>query len=239
MAILYLLGATDCHSENVIVRGTEPVLIDAETALQPPMPAVEADLAGPGDPWRWDHVLRSGMLPGWLFSPDGGGACDASALGRLAQIRGAFPAPRWRDVNTDAMTLGEEPAPMVPLPERATIDVDAIVEGFTTMYRSLELRRDELSASAAFLALRDVRLRLVARPTQAYGQQLMGALDPHRLADGDALRAWLERLPPLTSASEVMAVARASRRRDRGARTTRHSLFHDDRERRPGDGLQR
>ena len=59
-----------------------------------------------------------------------------------------------------------------------------------------------MSASAAFLALRDVRLRLVARPTQAYGQQLMGALDPHRLADGDALRAWLERLPPLTSASE-------------------------------------
>jgi hypothetical protein len=35
LAVLHALGARDAHAENVIVAGNSPVLIDAETVLQP------------------------------------------------------------------------------------------------------------------------------------------------------------------------------------------------------------
>ncbi|HEY5710962.1 MAG TPA: type 2 lanthipeptide synthetase LanM family protein [Allosphingosinicella sp.] len=202
LAVLYLLGATDCHWENVIVHGTQLVLVDAETVLQPPLPSAEDPPFGFGGRWPWDSALRTGLTPGWMFSVDGGGACDPSGLGRLADVRGTFQMPHWRDINTDAMTVGREPAPLPVGGREMHADVDALIEGFSAMYRRLVARRRELEGSAAFRALAESRLRFVLRPTQSYAALIGSGLEPAHLRSEAAHRQHLHRLAPLALAGE-------------------------------------
>ncbi|MGH6615548.1 type 2 lanthipeptide synthetase LanM [Sphingomonas sp.] len=203
LAVLYLLGATDCHFENFIVRGGELVMIDAETALHPALSDRPVDRAHLGDPWAWDSVMRPGLLPYWIHAPDGDGACDVSALGRRGAVRGNFARQRWRAINTDAMTLASEPATLdAEASESREIDLNALSDGFATMYRSLVERRDALKESAELRALGAARARFVVRGTMQYGTMLQKSLVPHCLESFAAYRAHFEQLPALVNAAD-------------------------------------
>lgn len=194
LALLYLLGATDCHFENLIIRGDQILLIDAETALQPALPCAISEGACLGDPWLWDSVRRPGMLPTWTFGTGGKGACDIGALGQRDSLRGAFLMPRWRAINTDAMTFGTEPAQPAEAPQLA-IDAEALIRGFSGMCRRLLAERDGLVASPVLRALESARLRFIVRDTFLYANLLRTGLDPAHLVSEEAQRAHLDHLP--------------------------------------------
>ena len=89
-AVLHLAGCTDCHYENLIACADQLLLIDTETLL-------EADLADHVDDANTNKlainqasqlqqrcrssVLRSGLLPHWMFVGVAKRAMDISALG--------------------------------------------------------------------------------------------------------------------------------------------------------------
>ncbi len=65
LSLLHALGGTDAHFENVIARGGQPVLVDAETVLQPRARPLgpRTVRAAPGCEWFERSVLRTGLLP--------------------------------------------------------------------------------------------------------------------------------------------------------------------------------
>jgi type 2 lantibiotic biosynthesis protein LanM len=210
LALLHVLGATDCHFENLIARRGNFVLIDAETVLHPQLAFADAQHAALGDPQPWDSVARPGLLPCWTFDSSGHVAFDVSALGASGKTRGDVAIPRWRNVNTDAMTFGREPSPPV-VAEPTETDIDALADGFASMYRILLARRAELRASAAFRALGEASGRLVLRSTKLYDDLLQASLDPEALRDFEVRDARLGILRPLTDAdAPVWTAVRAA-----------------------------
>lgn len=196
LALLYLLGGSDCHLENLLVRNGELILIDAETALHPELSSSNCDLAL-GDIWPWDSVARTGLLPRWSFSAGAMAAFDISALGVRDDRLGIFEEPRWRHINTDLMARGVEADPAGVAQGHERLDVDALIEGFTAMYRHLLEHRDTLRTAPEFRNLGMVRARLVARATRQYGDYLQSGLAGDLFRDTAARRASLAALPVL------------------------------------------
>ena len=196
LALLYLLGGSDCHLENLVARNGELILIDGETALHPELSSVTVSDLALGDVWPWDSVARTGLLPRWSFGAGGEAAFDVSALGAREDLLGRFEEPRWRNINSDLMARGVEADPVAVLPEGERLDVDALIQGFTAMYRHLLEHRDDLRASPAFCDLGGVRARLVVRATRQYGACLQASLVGDLFRDTAARRASLEDLPP-------------------------------------------
>ena len=88
LCLLYVLGANDCHYENVIAHGEELVLIDLETMMHPQAQAITDSPQAiqemlTGTQQLSDSVLRTGLLPRWDFSPDNLVAYDISGLGSV------------------------------------------------------------------------------------------------------------------------------------------------------------
>lgn len=113
-ALLHVLGCTDCHHENLIAHGDQLVLIDTETLLEPDLAdrpndeaAPRAPSEQPARPGLWDRinssVLRSGLLPRWMFVGEGRLAMDISALGIAAPERSVEKSWGWAGLNSDAM----------------------------------------------------------------------------------------------------------------------------------------
>lgn len=181
VAILYLLGCTDCHFENLIASGDQLILIDTETLLEGELSElITLEAAAPNDasvvqPLIEGSVLRSGLLPRWLMLGAGRKkACDISALGIQP------PAPQtemagWLQINTDGMMPGHRHEPSrlptsLPVdfgsPQRLSEFVDPLCEGFTAQLQEISrLRADLLRALESF---RGHPRRLVARPTRVY-----------------------------------------------------------------------
>ncbi|HEY1592552.1 MAG TPA: type 2 lanthipeptide synthetase LanM [Solirubrobacteraceae bacterium] len=59
-AVLAALAATDCHADNFVARGADPILVDAETLLHPRL------LASPGF-----SVLETEIVPSQVQGPSG------------------------------------------------------------------------------------------------------------------------------------------------------------------------
>lgn len=216
LALLYALGATDCHMENLIASGDQLVLIDTETLLEPvphanPGAPEESGTPAPANPpappspapapsSTLASVLQVGMLPGWIWM-EGARAClDISALGVPARPN-AVPGRGWRAVNTDLMAPGHVrrtlPHPdCLPTPPGATPDfhahLPAVLAGFQDGYRSVLTARPELRTLLAQAS--PARRRLVRRPTYVYASLLLKSLEPDSLRSHQARALTLEKL---------------------------------------------
>ncbi|BCJ76938.1 lanthionine synthetase [Catellatospora sp. IY07-71] len=184
LALLYALGATDFHDENLVTHGGHPVPIDLETLFTPAVTERRSAVA--------DSVLGVGALP----------TGDAVAAGR------ACGCTRWVGVGTDLMRLELAPAhshavagPGVDL----AAYTEDVVHGFRVTYALLRAARGVLAADdgplAAFAA---DEIRVVLRPTRTYRRLAEAALHTDHLRDGldrDRLLDWLwsgvAQLPPL------------------------------------------
>ncbi|MEQ1855394.1 MAG: type 2 lanthipeptide synthetase LanM family protein [Longimicrobiales bacterium] len=207
LCLLYVLRGSDCHHENLVADGDQPVLIDVETILQPrdgtgPLPDADQGVI-PIEERFLDSVLRSGMLPRWQFSKDGR-AYDLSALGSVTPQPVPHAVERWVDVNTDAMRaqadaveypverniprLGGE----VMTPTRFRRELRG---GFLAMYDFFVNHRGELLDAAGPLeALRSVPTRFVFRDSQVYGTTQFASYAPEDLRDGIAFSLAVEPL---------------------------------------------
>jgi len=206
LAILYLLGATDCHWENMVAAHDQIVLVDAETLFEgKPRPWDQEQSEGPRSVVEGsiaESVLRTGMLPAWI-SIGAGGSIDISALGTPGPDRLRPPRPAWCFTNTDDMVWGDKEGVVVhpaclPVGEGASNPLaefgEPLVEGFDevlalAMEPAVRARlRDGLES------FRGVKRRIVARPTRTYVLVQADALTPDSLRTADARALQLERL---------------------------------------------
>src|SRR5205085_12535631 len=87
VALLYALGGTDYHRENLIAAGERPVVIVLETVLRHEEKSIDgvahgrsADASVKQD--YWNSVLCTALLPYWDIGADGT-AFDISGLGSV------------------------------------------------------------------------------------------------------------------------------------------------------------
>ncbi|GHO88284.1 type 2 lanthipeptide synthetase LanM family protein [Dictyobacter formicarum] len=194
LALLYVLRAGDLHNENVIAVGEYPIIVDLETLFHPRVgdndPTLSSNLA-----WKAmdQSVWQVGLLPRRLWSDKDSLGVDISGLG--GQPGQMFPRPgsNWQETGTDQMRLVSQSYELAVSQNRPRLgdhDVevldfsDAIVAGFTRMYRLLCEQRDALLTEQLPLFAHD-EIRVVVRSTRLYAKLLTESLHPDLL--GDAL----------------------------------------------------
>lgn len=198
LCLLYVLGATDCHNENLIACGEHLVLVDMETVMHHEAKLMEDFLdqtAGSvATNQLFDSVLTIGLLPMWQFNEDSSIASDFSGLGSVDVQPVPIPMPVWRDTNTDDMHQGYE---KIDRPVEANIPtlngmalspnnyIDELVSGFEQMYRFLIRQREALLApNSPLAAFRSQEVRFIFRPTRIYGMALNKVMIPEFLRHG-------------------------------------------------------
>jgi type 2 lantibiotic biosynthesis protein LanM len=199
LCVVYVLDAIDCHYENLIAAGEHPVLIDAETLMQP---RAAMEFAGSAETAQHrailqmaNSVMRTALVALWHVDADVGIAYDYSGLGSHVQEDRPYKGLQWSFINTDRMALELRdmtiPAPTrhVPTvkgePARLAGWVASVVEGFERMYRFLLEKRDALLAEDSPLwSMAGQPIRFVFRPTDTYTRLLLQLRDPEYLRDG-------------------------------------------------------
>jgi type 2 lantibiotic biosynthesis protein LanM len=224
IALLYVLQATDFHSENVIAAGEHPMLIDLESLFTPqqnPFEKVPRADQRIGEAFA-SSVLKSGLLPHGIWPYGEGEGIDISGLGTVVGQKTPYRVPYFADVGTDRMRLDRARQEMVPHNNRPTLAGqpvnlldfrDALAEGFRSAYETLHEHRDELGAEDGPLArFAYDEVRPILRPTQNYAILLEESFHPDMMRDGlerDQLfdRLWIE----VVSDPKLADVIRAER----------------------------
>ena len=193
--LVYMLDGIDCHFENLIAKGDQPVLVDLETIMQP-----RVRVGQDSDPLAVavhdaieNTVLRSGLLPRWVRGKDSR-AVDVSALGAVDEQTSLGTLPRWRRVNSDNMRVDVEPGRITPGASAPTLNgqplspndhAEALESGFREMYRFLMERRTQLlAADGPLTRLRHGRVRFILRGTSTYQAVMTNARQTRYARDG-------------------------------------------------------
>ena len=165
-AVLAALGATDCHADNFIARGAEPVLVDAETLLHPRL------LASPGF-----SVLETEILPSQVQGPSSQ-LIDYAGFDAAASESGGPPnLPSWHG---RSYRLGDH---------RPGFDQGVDTARVELRRRGLELAGPD--GPVRHLANRPARV--VLRPTSVYAALLAHTTSASALGSPDRGLARVER----------------------------------------------
>lgn len=195
LAILYAIEAIDCHYENLIAAGDQPVLVDLESLFHPRMERPAP--ARPDERLAADvlmgSVLRIGLLP---FRVGEGKDFEGVDLSGVSSVAGK-PSPQrmlqWTGAGTDEMRAVRERVPLEGGNNRpqlqgeeveAALYTEEMAAGFRDAYRFWVRRREELLAPGGPLAcFAGDPVRAVLRPTQVYGLLLTESFHPDVLRD--------------------------------------------------------
>ena len=211
-ALLHLLGCTDCHHENLIASGDQLVLIDTETLLEADLPdhiqaAAEAkerqEPSGLQQRFR-GSVLRSGLLPQWLFIGQAKQAIDISALGIAPPAKEEITLAGWLGINSDGMMPGRINRPAecptsLPLGFGHTNPLSDHLEPFCAGFRLqaqqfLQLRERWLSPESPLDRFAGLPRRIVLRATRVYFALQRQQLEASALRTEEAQALRLEQL---------------------------------------------
>jgi type 2 lantibiotic biosynthesis protein LanM len=192
LALLYALGATDFHFENVIAVGEHPVLVDLEALFRP----VFVEELATSQVMK-ESVFRTSLLPMRLSAGGDYAGMDISGLGTPGGTLTAQKVADWEDAFQDSMRLVRRRVRMrgaanQPTLGSAPVELDAYLDalrgGFDAMYGLLVAHRDALLAPDGPIArFAGDEIRVIMRDTRAYLQLLSEVFHP------DALRDALER----------------------------------------------
>jgi type 2 lantibiotic biosynthesis protein LanM len=183
--LLYVLGGTDMHDENLVACGEHPVLIDLETVVDTGLAffalgqQASSNSPRPGD--FFDRsVCRSGLLPEWTSL--GGGSPEVADISALGSIESYQPhlQPIWKNINTDTMCLQQEKGTgvdgekhnVVMLNETVVKPWDStrdVIAGFVQLYRLfLDHRHELLALNGPLASFEHCPLRFIQRDTDDY-----------------------------------------------------------------------
>jgi type 2 lantibiotic biosynthesis protein LanM len=207
MAVLHLLGCTDCHHENLIASADQLLLIDTETLLEADWRDLirdngdDATALSALETSMQSSVLRSGLLPQWLITGTGRKlAYDISALG-IQPPPPERDQPGWLGLNSDGMLTGRskqlsELPTSLPVglgqPQRLSDFVDQLCAGFDAQLKeAIRIRPVFLAGLEGF---RGKPRRLVARATRVYFIIQRQMLEPAALRSAAAHGLKLEQL---------------------------------------------
>ena len=208
LAVLYFLGASDCHMENLIACDEHLVLIDTETLLQSQVTSLDANQSEENlsniETQFSESVSRIGLLPHWLFIEGSHLTIDISALGSPPNPPNSRPAKALQNINTNTMGWGLVESPVVTKtnlpytqPDEVNLQdyVEDLVEGFSRTYQQLLAHKSDLQAPKGPLSIfEQQRMRLVFRATRIYFTILRQCLEPEILKSSVAYSLKLEQL---------------------------------------------
>lgn len=193
LAVLYVMGGTDIHQENVLASGEHPVLVDLETLLAPKLaPRSLRPAEALADAALRDSVLGSGLLPYKMKLDPALEPVDISGLGGEREQVAPLRVSTWHAVGTDSMHMKRETAALpraenLPALGQEQIAPSAftadIVAGFTRAFcvlRDIQADVQELLRAGA-----GAHVRVILRPTYEYAFVLGESYHPYHL--GDAL----------------------------------------------------
>lgn len=188
LAMLYVLGATDFHFENLIAAGEHPVLVDLEALFRPVFAEELATTLV-----MKESVFRTNLLPMRLSAGGDYAGMDISGLGSPGGTLTAQKVPAWDDAFHDSMRLvrrrvvmrGGGNQPMLGSePVELGAHLDALRAGFDTMYELLVAHRDALLAPGGPIdRFAADEVRVIMRDTRAYLQLLGEVFHPDALRD--------------------------------------------------------
>ena len=203
LSLLYALGATDFHFENVIAEGEHPVLIDLETLFSP-LKEEDASYTLPAHSLLTNSVMSVGLLPHRVWTEGQSEGVDISGLGMQEGQLTPSPLPIWEKINTDEMYLSRARRPLSGNTHQPTVGgqkvnvldhKSEIIEGFTSMYRVLLKLRDKLTAQNGPLdKFANTEIRFLLRPTRVYSLLLQESLHPDLMQDALDLDQHFDRL---------------------------------------------
>jgi len=192
LALLYALDAVDLHNENVIAAGEDPMLVDLEALFHPHVegndPTLPTNLASRA---MDQSVWQIGLLPRRLWSDKDSPGIDMSGLGGQPGQMMPHPLFTWKETGSDQMRLVRQRVEMPVSQNRPRLgdhDVevldykDAIIAGFTRMYRLLCEKRDALLTEQLPRFAHD-EIRVVVRSTRIYATLLFESFHHDLLRD--------------------------------------------------------
>lgn len=198
LALLWVMGATDFHFENLIAAGEHPILVDLETLwhqrlwdLLPLNTELAEHLTAHTVA---DSVLRVGLLPQHLWASEDFRGVDISGLGaNRDQLLTPTKVLQFEGTGSDEMRVvrkrvkfpGRDNRPRLNGEDVDTLEyIPSTVDGFLQMGRLLLKHRDELLAQDGPLArFASQEVRAVIRPTQTYAVLLSESFHPDLLRD--------------------------------------------------------
>ncbi len=197
VALVALLRGADCHFENIIASGDQPILIDHEVILAPRSAPESASATGMEALLeRLEFsVLRTSLLPQWSVELDGT-VVDLSGIGARpsARVKSRLAV---KNLNSDDMTMemtADVPIldPKAPIVEgralRSAGDFEAeVLAGFHEVHRLLLGLAREKGREALldlFAPFDGVTTRQVVRGTVGYGYLLRDTRNPELMRDG-------------------------------------------------------
>lgn len=212
-AVLHLLGCTDCHYENLIACADQLLLIDTETLLEADLPdhvddanskKLAINRASQLQQRCRSSVLRSGLLPNWMFVGVAKRAMDISALGIAPPAAAEAQVPGWLGLNSDGMMPGRSPqASSIPTslpvgigsPNPLNQHLEQFCLGFSQQMLELErLKSRWLAAGSVLDAFAGLTRRIVLRATRVYFAIQRQQLQPAALRSAFAQAIRLEQL---------------------------------------------
>lgn len=197
LALLHLLGAIDCHMENVVAMGDAPALIDVETVMSAPSRANwHPDSHGPdGSMAVGFSVLDAGLLPS--LTDASGHSVDMTGLGSPGR-----PAPATDLEWVDRVGVGpvytartadnaHTPNTLVIAGTNASERVASPVEygrelcdGFVAAWDLIASQGAELLQVLVAAGIRSVKIRAIVRATQGYDEVRRACMSPFALSSG-------------------------------------------------------
>lgn len=192
LALLYLLNGSDLHCENVIAAGEHPVLVDVEALFHARVPVDRHSVHGVAGRGLEASVLRTGLLPTLIRWTEDGPHPDRSGLAAPQSPPSPLEVLSPDAEGTDEMRLVRKRLPIRPSAHLPTvagqpaerIDVGAVVDGFTTVYRTMLAHRDELvDPGGPITRFHGDEIRVVLRHTLIYSRLLSESYHPDLLRD--------------------------------------------------------
>jgi type 2 lantibiotic biosynthesis protein LanM len=216
LALLYLLGGNDAHSENLIAQGDTPKLVDLETLFHPQLASQNRGAAEMS-------VLATGLLPRqrtneldqWV---------DLSALGNAGGEEFPLDLPAWENLDSDQIRIVHARQKItanqnLPLLRgrrvRSSSFADEVIDGFAAMYDLFcKHRTGLLAADGPIAAFKGDMTRVVVRSTVQYALLLEESYHPKYLSNALEREAAFDDLWRTISDRELLAQLIAAERCD-------------------------
>lgn len=191
-AIIYVLGVSDMHYENLIACGEDPIIIDLE--------CMGLGMSEFINPKEYNHsVLNSGMLPNYMIERNA--ASDSSAFaGGGEECEIPFENSCLENVGRDDMYIGRKSGFFPLQANRPILRGKAVVpyhyktqilDGFEKTYRAILGKQKKISKEFA-PDFEKIHVRLVFRATSLYMKLINESYHPTLLKSQDAYQKHLE-----------------------------------------------
>lgn len=201
ISFMYIMEGTDCHYENVLASGSEPVLIDLESLFHP---TVKQAVENPELTVWNDSVFRTGFLPSFGLAAQK--RMDISPLSAEEEQVLPNTVAEWQDINTDQMQFAfvkKKVQISVPRPKyhgktvSATPFIPDLLRGFERMYSRIMNHKEEVLSWLEDLF--QFPVRCIFRQTQLYFQILQRLTDPKLMQSEEETEKTLDILTRFSS----------------------------------------